>query len=82
MQLNSIKIILRESNKFINHIDLLAKQISPPGEEIITFLKERKEKYFSQYNYFLGEYSLYSDEDQVKLKLEARLNFKQSDANE
>ena len=57
-------------------MDLLINQMPIQGKKIMKYLKERKEKYFSQYDYLLGEYSVFFDikSQEVKLRIEARTN--------
>lgn len=55
-------------------IELLTKNMPIQAKQMIESLKTRKIKYFSEYNYIIGEYSLYIDEQsqKIRLRVEAR----------
>ena len=65
----------RKSKNFMSHIDQLLSQVPIQGKEMIKSLKERKEKYFNQYEYALGQYSVYVDEKskEFRLRVESRM---------
>jgi hypothetical protein len=65
----------RKNKNFVSHIDQLLTQMPIQGKKMIKSLIERKEKYFSQYEYALGQYSVYVDEKnkEFKLRVESKL---------
>ncbi len=73
---NAIQFDKKNNNEIIKYMDLLINQMPIQGKKIMKYLKERKEKYFSQYDYLLGEYSVFFDikSQEVKLRIEARTN--------
>ena len=63
-----------EGIDYMRSIELLTKNMPIQAKQMIESLKTRKIKYFSEYNYIIGEYSLYIDEQsqKIRLRVEAR----------
>ena len=58
---------------FLAWIDTLTKDIPSSIKNLLDFMKERKREQFSQYKYYLGQYSVYHDQNnELRIRVEAR----------